>query len=117
MSPRVTFFLFTAMLLGTVLLIQRSLTTYYAYQRSELEQEKKVMLKQVKALEVEMRRVCRPQVLYQYWAENRDRFDFDLQPLLEENENLFAPMDSQNGEPVVIESDAKTRFTSLRNSR
>lgn len=117
MSPRVTFFMFSAMLLGTVLLIQRSLSTYYAYQSSELEQEKKVMLKQVKALEVEMRRVCRPQVLYQYWAENRERFDFDLEPLLENNTNSSSPTHPDRDEPTVTENDATTRFTSLRDSR
>jgi hypothetical protein len=112
-SPRVTFFLFSVLLLGTVLLIQRSLTTYYAYQSSELAQEKKVMVKQMKALEVQMRRVCRPQVLYEYWAKNRDRFDFDLEPLLENNK---ATPSTKDGSPAVVQSEPKTRFTSLRSS-
>jgi hypothetical protein len=112
MSPRVTFFIFSVLLLGTVLLIQRSLTTYYAYQSSELEQEKKVMLKQVKALEVEMRRVCRPEVLYQYWAENRDKFDFDLDAPL----NNKRPND-QDDSNEIVQGDSNTRFTSLRKSR
>jgi hypothetical protein len=66
------------MILAVSLLIQRSMTTYYAYRCSELEQDKKILLKQTHALEIEVHKACRPEVLYAYWAEHRDQFEFDI---------------------------------------
>lgn len=110
MSRRLTFFLLAGLMLGTVLLIQRSLTTYYAYQSSELEQEKKVMVKQIKALEVELRRTCRPEVLYHYWAENREKFDFDLP---NPNRESFPLASKKVKNEFSVTPKSKTRFTRL----
>lgn len=109
LSRRVTFFLIAGLLLGAILLIQRSMTTYYAYRCSELEQEKKVMLKQLSSLEVELRRLTRPQVLHDYWAKNREQFDFQMP---------FPPEKA----PVVEDEErpqrrAKVQYTSLRGSQ
>lgn len=97
---------------GAVLLTQRSLMTYYAYQSSELEQEKKKMLKQVKALEVELRRACRPEVLYNYWAQNREHFDFDLPDPQE-----FQPPKAPPQRPSSQEPDRGVQFTVYHRGR
>ena len=78
MNRRAFGLLLTIMILAVTLLIQRSLTTYYAYRCSELAQDKKLLLKQAHSLEVEVHRACRPEVLYSYWKEHKDRFDFNL---------------------------------------
>ena len=115
MNRRGFIFLLTMMCLAVALLIQRSLAIYYAYRTSELAQDKKVLAKQVHALEIEVHRASRPQLLYSYWQDHRNRFEFDItQKSLPEKESkkLQLNKDSENEEqqtgknfPVVVEKN------------
>ena len=67
------------MVLGSVLLWQRSAMVHVAYRQSGLAQEKKILLKEIHRLEVEVRKLKRPQILYQYWQKHQDAFDFKIQ--------------------------------------
>lgn len=64
------------LILGSTLLIQRSMVTYYTYRCSELEQHKKELSRQLDTLDVELRRSCSHEVLYRYWEERRGQFAF-----------------------------------------
>ena len=95
MNRRAFIFLLTMMALAVALLIQRSLATYYAYRTSELAQDKKLLLKQVHALEIEVHRAARPQMLYSYWQDHRQRFEFDIAPQNLPKEQAAPVLESQ----------------------
>jgi hypothetical protein len=78
LNRRLFAILFASLVLGVTLLIQRSMITYYAYRCSELDQQKEKLHKKLHSLEVEIRMACRNDTLYQYWAERRDEFVFQL---------------------------------------
>ena len=108
MNRRAFLFLLTMMGLAVALLIQRSLATYYAYRTSELAQDKKLLLKQVHALEIEVHRAARPQVLYSYWQDHRQRFEFDRAPQNLPKEQVAPVLESQQ-ELGVIANNTKPK--------
>ena len=68
------------MLLGSVLLWQKSMMVHYAFRQSSLAQEKAKLLNEGHRLEVEIRHHSRPEVLYEYWQRNEKDFDFYINP-------------------------------------
>lgn len=76
MNRRLFIALVGALILGSTLLIQRSMVTYYTYRCSELEQHKKQLSRRLDTLDVELRRRCSHEILYRYWEKRRGEFAF-----------------------------------------
>lgn len=81
------------MMLGSILLWQRSMMVHYAYRQSALGQEKKKLEKEIHRLEVDIRHHTRPQVLYDYWREHQEEFDFQIRSNNRRN--------SEGGKPLI----------------
>jgi hypothetical protein len=93
MIHKLTILVGVGMVLGSILLWQRSMMVHVAYRQSALAQEKKKLLKEIHRLEVDIRQFTRPQVLYDYWQRNQSDFNFRIsqkekQPSIEEGKSL-----------------------------